>query len=77
MGLNHDPDTYKVSALPIELKHHVSALICVPANRNISHTLKSGVHENCQTMYMEPTAGIEPARSAWKADVLPLNYIGG
>ena len=25
---------------------------------------------------MEPTAGIEPARSAWKADVLPLNYIG-
>lgn len=44
VGLNHDPDTYKVSALPIELKHHVSALICVPANRNISHTLKSGVH---------------------------------
>ena len=25
---------------------------------------------------MEPTAGIEPAHSAWKADVLPLNYIG-
>ena len=25
---------------------------------------------------MEPTAGIEPAHSAWKADVLPLNYVG-
>lgn len=23
VGLNHDPDTYKVSALPIELKHHI------------------------------------------------------
>ena len=23
---------------------------------------------------MERAAGIEPARSAWKADVLPLNY---
>jgi hypothetical protein len=25
---------------------------------------------------MEPMTGIEPAYSAWEADVLPLNYIG-
>jgi hypothetical protein len=29
---------------------------------------------NCA--YMEPMTGIEPAYSAWEADVLPLNYIG-
>jgi hypothetical protein len=26
--------------------------------------------------YLEPMTGIEPAYSAWEADVLPLNYIG-
>ena len=26
---------------------------------------------------VEPMTGIEPAYSAWEADVLPLNYIGG
>jgi hypothetical protein len=26
--------------------------------------------------YVEPMTGIEPAYSAWEADVLPLNYIG-
>lgn len=26
--------------------------------------------------YVEPMTGIEPAFSAWEADVLPLNYIG-
>ena len=25
---------------------------------------------------VEPMTGIEPAYSAWEADVLPLNYIG-
>jgi hypothetical protein len=25
---------------------------------------------------LEPMTGIEPAYSAWEADVLPLNYIG-
>jgi hypothetical protein len=29
---------------------------------------------NCAQM--EPMTGIEPAYSAWEADVLPLNYIG-
>ena len=27
-------------------------------------------------LMMEPMTGIEPAYSAWEADVLPLNYIG-
>ncbi len=27
-------------------------------------------------MEVEPMTGIEPAYSAWEADVLPLNYIG-
>jgi hypothetical protein len=27
-------------------------------------------------LIMEPMTGIEPAYSAWEADVLPLNYIG-
>jgi hypothetical protein len=26
--------------------------------------------------HVEPMTGIEPAYSAWEADVLPLNYIG-
>ena len=26
--------------------------------------------------FMEPVTGTEPAYSAWKADVLPLNYTG-
>ncbi len=26
--------------------------------------------------FVEPMTGIEPALSAWEADVLPLNYIG-
>ena len=26
--------------------------------------------------FAEPMTGIEPAYSAWEADVLPLNYIG-
>ena len=27
-------------------------------------------------MTLEPATGIEPALSAWEADVLPLNYAG-
>jgi hypothetical protein len=46
-----------------------------------------GVREGCRPggrtvrtpsplLSMEPMTGIEPAYSAWEADVLPLNYIG-
>jgi hypothetical protein len=30
----------------------------------------------CLGRLVEPMTGIEPAYSAWEADVLPLNYIG-
>jgi hypothetical protein len=30
----------------------------------------------CPLPNVEPMTGIEPAYSAWEADVLPLNYIG-
>lgn len=82
MGLNHDPDTYKVSALPIELKHRNSALICVPCGQEHTPPKIATIFTRLSYMPhhehigMEPTAGIEPAHSAWKADVLPLNYIG-
>ncbi len=39
-----------------------------------------GPFEQVRTAYalvgVEPMTGIEPAYSAWEADVLPLNYIG-
>lgn len=131
VGLNHNPDTYKVSALPIELKHHIPlrAVGCrgiygkksMPiaedwwrlrwdSNSRHSHykcdALTTWATKPCFRTYlcslrigtyppkiatifirlsymphhehigMEPIAGIEPAHSAWKADVLPLNYIG-
>ena len=42
-------------------------------------TSDGGVKVLCLTtwlrLYMERITGIEPASSAWKADILPLNYI--
>jgi hypothetical protein len=39
-----------------------------------------GCFEHLRTVFAllraEPMTGIEPAYSAWEADVLPLNYIG-
>jgi hypothetical protein len=38
-----------------------------------------GYSRSCKPLncgFMEPMTGIEPAYSAWEADVLPLNYIG-
>jgi hypothetical protein len=37
-------------------------------------TVKNGPLADCEDV--EPMTGIEPAYSAWEADVLPLNYIG-
>ena len=34
----------------------------------------SGTPENKQNLQMERVMGIEPTPSAWKAEVLPLNY---
>ena len=42
--------------------------------------LRHGVVEQFEQCWgwseVEPMTGIEPAYSAWEADVLPLNYIG-
>jgi hypothetical protein len=37
----------------------------------------SNTSEQHRRWSVEPMTGIEPAYSAWEADVLPLNYIGG
>lgn len=39
------------------------------------HGTDSG-RDDSPLLKMEPMTGIEPAYSAWEADVLPLNYIG-
>jgi len=40
----------------------------------LAATTLLGIPLNCG--FSEPMTGIEPAYSAWEADVLPLNYIG-
>jgi hypothetical protein len=40
--------------------------------RGLSNTLE----QRFRSSELEPMTGIEPAYSAWEADVLPLNYIG-
>ena len=37
---------------------------------------RNGLHRQYALAHVEPMTGIEPAYSAWEADVLPLNYIG-
>ena len=49
MGLNHDPDTYKVSALPIELTHRVR---CIDSGKLIHHTLY--YINNCGRYRLQP-----------------------
>jgi hypothetical protein len=52
------------------------------AKRNDAATtcsLRAVSADTCSTaglLIVEPMTGIEPAYSAWEADVLPLNYIG-
>lgn len=49
------------------------------ALRSMSATVLAGSNEWEGRMPwpdVEPMTGIEPAYSAWEADVLPLNYIG-
>jgi hypothetical protein len=42
---------------------------CTPAAGSMESASDQGICE-------EPMTGIEPALSAWEAEVLPLNYIG-
>ena len=46
-------------------------MVCTKKKRNISF---SYVTKNCVVICMERVKGIEPSSSAWKAEVLPLNY---
>lgn len=48
-----------------------------PTDGQIEHSRRIDVAEYIvELRFMEPMTGIEPAYSAWEADVLPLNYIG-
>jgi hypothetical protein len=42
----------------------------------VSMSSDSNTLEALSQFIVEPMTGIEPAYSAWEADVLPLNYIG-
>ena len=48
---------------------HVHIRFDKPANRTV-------LGKPLTRYFVEPMTGIEPAYSAWEADVLPLNYIG-
>src|SRR5690554_7440412 len=64
MESNHRPPPYQGGALPTELRERVACngLCCL----YWCHAAAGGA--------MERETGIEPAPSAWKAEVLPLNY---
>ena len=59
MESNHRPPPYQGGALPTELRELGTGLNYVEFSAQRS---------------MERETGIEPAQSAWKAEVLPLNY---
>jgi hypothetical protein len=44
--------------------------------QNRSRLAHEKSHADVERRNLEPMTGIEPAYSAWEADVLPLNYIG-
>jgi hypothetical protein len=44
--------------------------------KNCSRDSASSADTTPTCGFVEPMTGIEPAYSAWEADVLPLNYIG-
>ena len=60
MESNHRPPPYQGGALPTELRERGTGFVSRVVLRRASP--------------MERETGIEPAPSAWKAEVLPLNY---
>ena len=42
--------------------------------RYINKIKNQSIEIELKTNYMERAKGIEPSQSAWKAEVLPLNY---
>ena len=53
---------------------YVGARSIHPGVRLVSLLLSAAVHYHCNGQAMERVMGIEPTPSAWKAEVLPLNY---
>ena len=58
------PSRYEQAALPIELRIHVAALEAPLQERR----------SQCRQTPVERLTGIEPALSAWEADLLPLQH---
>jgi hypothetical protein len=52
------------------------AIIVCSAWHGMPRISVSAVEIRYWSTAVEPMTGIEPAYSAWEADVLPLNYIG-
>jgi hypothetical protein len=64
-----------ISRGPYAVPVHVA--VCVVLRRSELAGLQVGIStQTTEPMTGEPMTGIEPAYSAWEADVLPLNYIG-
>ena len=60
----------------VDLHGHMSTASSVPGGlRSAGSSMECGV-QGVPLLNVEPMTGIEPAYSAWEADVLPLNYIG-
>jgi hypothetical protein len=64
MESNHRPPPYQGGALPTELREQLFQPF---KQQTLGKSLRG-------TRSMERETGIEPAQSAWKAEVLPLNY---
>ena len=83
VAVNPEAPTAISSALDVwPTTNHGSALVRLPARRSnggqeiISDGLAVAESAAELGIFVEPMTGIEPAYSAWEADVLPLNYIG-
>ncbi len=70
--MNCRPHPYQGCALPTELHEQMTSLFTATAVQQSSHDLHQP-HQGL-AIQLERVAGIEPASSAWKAEVLPLNY---
>ncbi len=70
--------------MPPDARGHRGALVAWPGRAAVTlgdpehgHSVgQAAVLDPKREAHVEPMTGIEPAYSAWEADVLPLNYIG-
>ena len=77
LELNQRPPSYQDGVLPLNYEGEIlvrrQGLEPQTIRLKVGHSSQLSYRRN--VVILEPTAGIEPAFSAWKADVLPLNYI--